>query len=121
MSDARGLNVTVCHYPPGCSKWNPIEHRLFGPISMNWAGHPLRTFEGMLAALRGTTTTPGLSVAAVRHEGDYPTGQSVSDAAMAALNLDRPGPCPTWNYTVRPRDGSDAPPLPGMAKREVIF
>ena len=56
LADRLRLNVTVCHYPTGASKWNPIEHRLFGPISINWAGQPLRTFETMLACIRGTTT-----------------------------------------------------------------
>ena len=56
LADRLGLAVTVCHYPTGASKWNPVEHRLFGPISINWAGKPLRTFETMLAYIRGTTT-----------------------------------------------------------------
>ena len=64
LSDRLGLSVTVCHYPTGCSKWNPIEHRLFSQISLNWAGKPLRTFETMLGYIRGTTTTTGLRVTA---------------------------------------------------------
>ena len=68
LCDPFGLRVTVCHYPTGCSKWNPVEHRLFGPISRNWAGHPLRTWETMLAYLRGTTSTTGLSVTAEFHK-----------------------------------------------------
>lgn len=55
------MSVTVCHYPAGCSKWNPVEHRLFGPISLNWAGKPLRTWETLLGWLRGTKTTTGLA------------------------------------------------------------
>src|SRR5207249_3362779 len=62
LSDAFGLEVTVGHYPTGCSKYNPIEHRLFGPISLNWAGQPLRTWDALLAFLRGTSTTTGLAV-----------------------------------------------------------
>ncbi len=120
MSDARGLTVTVCHYPPGCSKWNPIEHRLFGPISVNWAGHPLRTFETMLAFLRGTTTTPGLQVDAVCHDGVYPTGQGVSDAEMATLRLDRHDSSPTWNYTLRPRCSAPVGPQADEVNRELI-
>jgi Rhodopirellula transposase DDE domain len=62
LCDGLGLTVTVCHYPPGGSKGNPVEHRLFGPISLNWAGTPLRTWETMLAYVRGMTTTTGLDV-----------------------------------------------------------
>jgi hypothetical protein len=120
VCDRLGLTVTVCHYPTGCSKWNPIEHRLFGPISLNWAGIPLRTWEGLLALIRGTTTATGLDVHAERLDGVYATGQTVSDAEMATLNLERHNVCPTWNYTIRPRsDPAPAPALP-TPNREVI-
>jgi hypothetical protein len=101
-----GLTVTVCHYPTGCAKWNPVEHRLFGPISINWAGKPLRTFDPLLASIRGTTTTTGLTVQAVRVEGDFPTGCSVSAADMDALQVRRHELCPKWNYTISPRSGA---------------
>jgi len=103
LSDRFGLEVTICHYPTGCSKWNPIEHRLFSPISLNWAGTPLRTFETLLACLRGTTTQTGLSVEAVLMEGVYATGQKVAHAVMKSLNLHRHSVCPRWNYTLQPR------------------
>ena len=103
LCDRYGLAVTVCHYPTGCSKWNPIEHRLFGPISQNWAGHPLATWDTMLGYLRGTTTQTGLTVRAALHDGAYQTGERVSDAEIASLNLTRHTVCPTWNYTLRPR------------------
>jgi Rhodopirellula transposase DDE domain len=103
LCDRLGLAVTVCHYPTGCSKWNPIEHHLFNQISINWAGKPLRTWEILLACLRGTTTTTGLTVSAFLLEGEYPKGQHVSDAEMAQLNLERHSVCPSWNYTIRPR------------------
>ena len=103
LSDQFGLTVTVCHYPTGCSKWNPIEHRLFSHISINWTGKPLRTFELMLAYIRGTTTTTGLTTKAFLLEGVHETGQRVSDADMAKLNLERHSVCPNWNYTTRPR------------------
>ena len=103
LCDAFGLEVTVCHYPTGCSKWNPIEHRLFGPISQTWAGRPLTTWETMLGYLQGTSTTTGLTVRAALHDGAYQTGESVSDAEMTTLNLTRHDVCPTWNYTLRPR------------------
>lgn len=103
LCDHHGLTVTVCHFPTGCSKWNPIEHRLFGPISSNWAGHPLTSWETMLGYLRGTTTETGLTVRAALHTGVYKTGESVSDAEIATLNLERHDICPSWNYTLRPR------------------
>jgi hypothetical protein len=102
LCDPFGLTVTVCHYPTGCSKYNPIEHRLFGPISKNWAGQVLSSFEGMLAYVRGTTNTTGLQVTATRLEGVYPTKEKITDTQMAALRLDRHFVCPLWNYTLRP-------------------
>lgn len=110
LCDRLGLSVTVCHYPRGCSKWNPIEHRLFSAISQNWAGLPLRTWEILLAAIRGTTTQAGLTVTADLDEARYATGQTVSDAVMAALNLDHHATCPLWNYTLRPRPPSSPSP-----------
>jgi hypothetical protein len=109
-SDRWGLTVTVCHYPAGCSKWNPIEHRLFSHIRVNWAGKRLRTFETMLAYLRGTTTTTGLTVQAELLAGVYQKGQRVSDEEMETLNLQRHTTCPDWNYTVRPRQGAASDP-----------
>ena len=103
LSDKFGLKVTVCHYPTGCSKWNPIEHRLFSHISLNWVGKPLRTFDTMLAYIRGTKTTTGLTVKASLVEGVYEKGLGVSDAEMKTLNLERHETCPNWNYTLRPR------------------
>jgi len=86
------------------SKWNPIEHRLFGPISLNWAGTPLQTWDAILAYLRGTTTTTGLAVRAFLHDKVYAAGRSVTAAAMQALNLEYDVLCPRWNYTLRPRE-----------------
>jgi len=103
LSDGFGLEVTVFHSPTGCSKWNPIEYRLFSPISRNWAGKPLRTFETVLACLRGTTTQTGLTVCASLLEGVYPLGQKVSNAVMQSLNLHLHAVCPRWNYTLKPR------------------
>lgn len=116
LCDRYGLAVTVCHYPPGCSKWNPIEHRLFGPISLNWAGHPLATWDTLLGYLRGTTTETGLTVRAALHAGMYKTGERVPDAEMATLNLERHAVCPTWNYTLRPRSTA----VPDAASDSVI-
>jgi hypothetical protein len=103
LADRLGLEVTVCHYPRGCSKYNPIEHRLFSFISLNWAGQPLRSFEAMLGFIRNTTTAAGLKVQAVLNEKVYATGRQVSDAEMKTLNLERHAVCPDWNYTIRPR------------------
>lgn len=102
LADQLGLEVTVCHYPTGASKWNPIEHRLFGPISLNWAGQPLRTFETMLALIRGTATATGLKVEAFLVDQLYQTGLKVADAVMKSLNIERHAICPNWNYTIRP-------------------
>ena len=120
VCDELGLMVTVCHYPPGCSKWNPIEHRLFGPMSLNWAGYPLHTWETLLAYIRGTTTATGLEVDAEQIEGDYPTGRRVSDAEMAALDLTVHAVCPAWNYTLCPRSGGAASVGLPPSKRELI-
>jgi hypothetical protein len=119
LSDRFGLTVRVCHYPTGCSKWNPIEHRLFSQISSNWAGQPLRTWEILLGYLRGTTTSTGLAVRAYRDETVYPTGETVSDAEMAALSLERHAVCPTWNYTIRPRWGGAADAAPTGSRRDL--
>jgi hypothetical protein len=120
LCDRYGLTVTVCHYPTGCSKWNPVEHRLFGPISANWAGQPLATWDTMLGYLRGTTTATGLTVRAALQTGTYATGERVSDAEMATLNLERHAVCPTWNYTLRPRSPVSPAPAPDSVSRELI-
>jgi hypothetical protein len=119
LSDRFGLTLTVCHYPTGCSKWNPIEHRLFSQISSNWAGQPLRTWETLLGYIRGTTTRTGLAVRAYRDQTVYPRGETVSDAEMARLNLERHAVCPTWNYTIRPRQRGAADTIPLGARREL--
>lgn len=110
LSDTLGLAITVCHYPTGCSKWNPIEHRLFSQISINWAGQPLRSFETMLGLIRGTRTRTGLTVSAHLLEGVFETGKRVTDAVMKTLNITRHAICPQWNYTFRPRLGQASAP-----------
>jgi hypothetical protein len=109
LADRLGLEVTVCHYPTGASKWNPVEHRLFGPISTNWAGIPLRTFQTMLALIRGTSNSTGLQVNARLLDRTYQTGIRVSDEAMQLLHLEHHATCPNWNYTLRPRSLCPAP------------
>ncbi len=103
VSDQLGLIVTVCHYPRGCSKWNPIEHRLFSQISSNWAGQPLRSFETMLGYLRGTTTKTGLKVSAQLLGGVFQVGKRVAKTVMKSLKLEHHTVCPQWNYTIHPR------------------
>jgi len=103
LADSIGLEVTVCHYPTGASKWNPIEHRLFGPISINWTGKPLRTFEFMLACIRGTVTTTGLQVKAFLVEDVYQKGIQVTKSTMETLSIEMHAVCPRWNYTIKPR------------------
>jgi hypothetical protein len=110
LSDALHLSVTVSHYPTGCSKWNPIEHRLLSQISINWAGRPLRTWETMLELIRRTTTQTGLKVSAHLLDGIFENGKKVSTAVAKALNMTRHTICPQWNYTMHPRLGQTPAP-----------
>jgi hypothetical protein len=98
-----GLEVTVCHYPTGASKWNPIEHRLFGPISINWAGKPLRTFETMLAYIGGTVNATGLQVKAFLVDQVYEKGSKVAEEVFESINIQSHEVCPRWNYTIGPQ------------------
>jgi transposase len=102
LCDKLGLIVSVCHYPPGCSKWNPVERRLFSFISMNWAGNPLRSLDVMLGYIRGTSTKTGLEVKAFLQEGIYKEGQKVTRAEMERLNIQHHTVHPDWNYTISP-------------------
>jgi hypothetical protein len=103
LCDRFGLTVTVCHYPSGCSKWNPVEHRLFSQISKNWEGKPLKTLGVMLGYIRGTTTTTGLTVKAWLDEGIYKKGQKVKNKDIEKLNLEAHTVCSGLNYTIKPR------------------
>ena len=102
FANETGLTITVCHYPPGTSKWNWIEHRLFSFISLNWAGEPLRTLTKLLSLIRGTTTRMGLKVTAELDSRDYPKKLKVTNAEFKNLNLQRHNVCPKWNYTIEP-------------------
>jgi len=97
-----GLAITVCHYPSGASKWNPIEHRVFSQISRNWSGQPLRTLEITLGFIRGTTTKTGLKIDAVLDQKIYEKGLTISRKEMNSLNIKRRRLCPNLNYTIRP-------------------
>jgi len=95
-----GLQITVCHFPPGTSKWNRIEHRLFSHISMNWRGRPLTSHETVVDLIGATTTRTGLKVRAELDRGSYPTGVKVADKDLAAVPLQRHDWHGDWNYTV---------------------
>jgi len=95
------LSVTVCHYPPGASKWNPVEHRLFSEISKNWAGRPLTSYETVLKYIRTTRTEAGLTVDAHLVNMIYEKGESVSTAQMATIPLAKNEQLPDWNYTIQ--------------------
>jgi transposase len=99
-----GLHVTVCHLPPGTSKWNRIEHRLFSQITMNWRGRPLKTHQVIIDLISNTTTATGLSVHCVLDTGQYPTGIKYTRKDVDALPITRHDFHPDWNYTMRPRD-----------------
>ncbi len=102
-----GLAVTVCHFPPGTSKWNKIEHRLFSHITMNWRGRPLTSHEVIVNTIAATTTRAGLTVRAELDPGSYPDGVKVSDQQMASLPLDRHDWHGDWNYCVARRSDID--------------
>jgi hypothetical protein len=102
LANAFGLSVTLCHYPTGASKWNPVEHRLFGPISCQWAGVPLKTLDILLECLRDTHTETGLRVCAKVNDKSYAKGIKVSNAQMKTIRLQRHEVCPDWNYTIDP-------------------
>jgi len=95
-----GLDITVCHFPPGTSKWNKIEHRLFSHITLNWRGRPLTSHEVVVNTIASTRTSTGLSVAAELDTGTYPLGISVSKQRMQALPLAPHAWCGSWNYTL---------------------
>ena len=103
LSDGLKLEVTVSHYPPGCSKYNPVERRLFSPVSMNWQGRPLETLELMLGYIRGTTTNAGLTVEAFMLEGAYPRGERIAAKEFEDFALRPHDTCPEWNYSITPR------------------
>ena len=102
LADETGLAISVCHFPPGTSKWNKIEHRLFSFISSNWRGEPLRDYETIVKLISRTATTKGLSVTCRLDRRKYPTGRKVTDEEMQRVNLERHKFHGDWNYTIRP-------------------
>lgn len=107
LADSTGLSIKVCHFPPGTSKWNKVEHRLFSFISSNWRGEPLRDYETVVRLIAGTTTAKGLSVTCRLDHHEYPVGQKVPNNVFATINLFRDKFHGEWNYTIRPRQTND--------------
>jgi DDE family transposase len=103
FADQTGLCISVCHFPPGTSKWNKIEHRLFSFISSNWRGQPLRDYETVVHLIARTTTAKGLKVTCRLDRRRYPTGLEVSNAEMARVNLERNAFHGEWNYVIKPK------------------
>lgn len=103
LADDLGLRITVCHFPPGTSKWNKIEHRMFCHITQNWRGKPLRTRAVIVNLIGNTKTTTGLKVQADLDTNLYPTGIKVSDEEFASVNITRAKFHGDWNYTIMPR------------------
>ena len=103
LADELGIEITVCHLPPGTSKWNRIEHAMFSSISMNWRGQPLVDYQTIVRLIGATTTKTGLRIRCAIDDNTYEKGRKVTDAEMRSINL-----CPhefhgEWNYTIKPR------------------
>ena len=103
FADATGLRITVCHFPPGTSKWNKIEHRLFSHITQNWRGRPLISHEAVVNLIENTTTRAGLRVRAALDSAHYDTNRQISDDQLSELYLRRDGFHGDWNYSLTPR------------------
>jgi hypothetical protein len=102
LADDLGLQLQVCHFPPGTSKWNKIEHRLFCFITKNWRGRPLVSYKTVVNLIASTTTRTGLKVRAALDQGHYETGIVVTDEQLAKINITPASFHGEWNYTIRP-------------------
>jgi hypothetical protein len=102
FANRTGLAITVCHFPPGTSKWNRIEHRLFSHIAMNWRGIPLVNLATIVSLIGSTHSTSGLRVRSEIDRGRYPGGVSITDAQLAQVRLERHHFHGDWNYTIHP-------------------
>ena len=100
FSKKTGLTITVCHYPPGTSKWNKIEHRMFSYISINWRGKPLESYETIVNLIGSTTTKKGLKIKAKIDEKIYSKGKKVSDEEFSEINIEFDKKLPGWNYSI---------------------
>lgn len=103
LADKLGMTIHVCHFPPGTSKWNKIEHRMFSHISQNWRGRPLTSYETVVNLIANTTTTTGLRIGASLDERSYPTGIKVSDEQLQQVRIVRDDWHGDWNYAIEPR------------------
>lgn len=103
LADQTGLCISVCHFPPGTSKWNKVEHRLFSFITSNWRGEPLRDYETIVKLIANTTTAKGLKVKCRLDRRKYPTGRRISDEEMKLINMERNKFHGEWNYTIKPK------------------
>jgi hypothetical protein len=118
LAEQTGLEITCCHFPPGTSKWNKVEHRLFSRITMNWRGRPLTSHDVILQSIAATTTSTGLTVTAALDTGRYPTGTQIADEQIKQIEdraLTRHAFHGAWNYTARPPLQGPAPPPPAPA------
>ena len=102
LADATGLEFHVAHFPPGTSKWNKIEHRMFSQITMNWRGRPLTSYETMVNLIANTKTKTGLRIEAALDTSSYPTGIKITDKQLSAVNIERDDFHPNWNYAILP-------------------
>jgi hypothetical protein len=102
LADETGLSISVCQFPPGISKWNKSEHRLFSFLSSNWRGEPLRDDETIVNLISRTTTAKGLRVTCRLDRRKYPTGRKVTDEEMSRVNLKQSKFHGEWNYTIHP-------------------
>jgi len=112
-----GLEITACHYPPGTSKWNKVEHRLFAQITRNWRGRPLTSHQAVIELIGATTTATGLTVTAELDTSEYPTGLRYTSKQVAALPIGKHDFHPDWNYTVRPEPHETPVPSQKQATR----
>ena len=103
LANETGLKIAVCHFPPGTSKWNKIEHRLFSRITQNWRGKPLISVEVIVSLIAATTSTTGLKVHSEVDTRTYPKGVKVSDQDVAKINLQRDEFHGEWNYEIHPQ------------------
>ncbi len=103
LADEIGVRISVCHFPPGTSKWNKIEHRMFSHITMNWRGQPLTSHEVIVNLIANTTTRTGLTIQAELDNGTYPTGIKVTDQQLKNVRLQQAAFHGEWNYTIMPR------------------
>ena len=103
LADDLGLSIAVCHFPPGTSKWNKIEHRMFSHISLNWRGRPLTSHDVVVNLIASTSTRKGLKIQAELDTGSYPTGIKVSDQQIREIQMTQASFHGEWNYTITPR------------------